>query len=291
MAVCDSSAPQTPQHSLWFEGGGNFADIESSALARHYTLEGGIANVGLDYSVSTVVTLGMSAGYQGAEADLQGDLGTIGLDGGGVTIYGLFESANTGLYFQGMAGLFGNEYHLTRNFLLNGFGFRSARGETSGVQFNTQGSVGWERSWQGWAFGLEAGLHYSGLHIQSFTERGAFPFDVAYASQTGESFQSAINAEFSKIIPLGEHQLMAHVSGGWRHEFLDQDHSLQGGFAAGFGTPFNVTTPSFGKDFAEAGGGVTVWLNDRTSLSGQYDAQLGDGFTAHLLTARLRWLW
>lgn len=34
-----------------------------------------------------------------------------------------------------------------------------------------------------------------------------------------------------------------------------------------------------------------MMLNNGWSLAGQYDAQLGNDFTAHLVTARFRYAW
>jgi len=280
-----------PTRSLWFEGGGDFQEFTATGLARSYSVEGGLANAGLDYQLSRDWVVGIFAGYRGAETEISGNLGTVGIDSGGGALYALYHSRDTGIYLQGMTGAYGNQYETTRNFLLNGFGSATARGETQGIEFASNGAIGWAIDWQGWQFSAQADIHYAALRIDGFREQGAFPFDVQYQRQTGQSLQSALNAEISRAVPLGDKLLLISANGGWRHEYLEQSQTSSGLFAAGLNVPFQVSSPGFGRDFAEAGGGLTLFISDTLSISARYDAQIGQDQLAHLVTVRLGWQW
>jgi len=78
---------------------------------------------------------------------------------------------------------------------------------------------------------------------------------------------------------------------GWRHEFLDQDYTTNGRFAAGLATPFAVTSEGPGRDTAELGAGLTVLLSDALNLTVNYDAQLGGDYLSHNLTALVNFRW
>ena len=276
---------------LWFEGGGAFSDFGGIAGTRGYYIQSGVATAGLDYAVAPGLTLGLFAGYQGAETDIDGNGGEIEVNGGGGAAYLLYQNAPTGLFVQGMVGANANSYDTHRNFLLPGFGIASARGDTDGIEFNTNGAIGWQKSLGGLNLTAEAAVRYSYVELDSFNERGAFPFNVAYAKQTGESLQSILSLRANYPLKVAGRTLVPEVRAGWRHEFLNQDLVTNGRFTAGLGTPFGVATNGPGTDTADLGVGATYFFTDDVSLTLNYDAQLANRYTSHNVTALVRWMW
>ena len=122
-------------------------------------------------------------------------------------------------------------------------------------------------------------------------ETGAFPFNVAYGKQTGESLQSVVTARISRPFQVAGKTLIPEARAGWRHEYLNQDLQTTGRFTAGLGAPFNVSTSGTGRDIADLGAGMTMLLSDSLSLTLNYDAQLADDYIAHNITTLMRLAW
>ncbi len=276
---------------LWFEGGGSFSNITGVAGSRGFGIESGIANAGLDYQVSPDLVLGFFAGYQGAETTIDANGGQIEVNGGGGNLFALYQAGDTGFYLQTMAGANANAYDTRRNFLLPGFGIATARGNSDGIEFNTNNALGWQGNVAGFQFNAEAGMRYAWVEIDRFNETGAFPFNIAYNNQTGESLQSVLTTRISRPFEVAGKTVIPELRAGWRHEYLNQELETTGRFTTGLGTPFNINTKGTGRDIADLGAGVTMLLTNSLSLTLNYDAQLAQDYTSHNLTALLRLAW
>ena len=276
---------------LWFESGGSFAEITGTDGNRGFGIEAGIANAGLDYQVGPDLVLGLYAGYQGAETTIDANGGEIDINGGGGNLFMLYKVSETGFYLQTMAGANANAYDTRRNFLLPGFGIATARGNSDGFEFNTNNAIGWEGNVGGFQLNAEAGLRYTLVEIDGFNETGAFPLNVAYSKQSGESQQSVVSARISRSFQVAAKTIIPEVRAGWRHEYLNQDLQTSGRFTAGLGAPFKVSTSGTGRDIADLGAGFTMLLSDSLRLTVNYDAQLADDYVAHNLTALMRLAW
>jgi len=190
-----------------------------------------------------------------------------------------------------MGGANANSYETRRNFTLIGFGPAMATGNTDGIEVNTNGALGWEGELAGFRLSAEAGIRYTYLEIDDFTESGAFPFGMRYNQQDGESLQSTLGLRLSREINVGNQTLIPELRAGWRHEFLDQDVTTTGRFTGGLGTPISTFTPGTGRDIADLGAGLTWLIRENVSLTLNYDAQLADDFVSHNVTGLIRYRW
>lgn len=278
-------------YSLWFEGGGSFADVDAVSGSKGFSIAAGIANAGLDYAVTSDLTVGFFAGYQGAHSDLDGDRGDLDLNGGGGALYAMYQFGQTGFYLQSAAGACANSYDSKREFTLPGFGKFSAAGNTSGVEVNSNSAAGWRGTFGGFMVTAEAGLSYTWVNIDGFSESGAAPFNVSYQDDSAESLQSILTARISRPFQFGSNVLIPELRAGWRHEFFNQKVTTTGRFAAGLGRQFAVTTEGTGRDTADLGIGANWLVSERVSVSLNYDAQLAEDSVGNNVTALCRYSW
>ncbi len=274
------------RYGAWLEGSGSFADIDS----LNYSVETGGAQAGIDYQLSPELTTGLFVGYHESETDLHSLGSEIEIEGSSLGLYAHYRPQGSAFYYQGMASFGVNDYDTRRNFIAAP-DLYNAHGDTDGIQYDLNSTIGWERELGDYLLSVEGGLRYAAVDVDGYTESGAAPFNIAYLDQDAESLQSVLTTRISREHEIIDHKAVTELRVGWRHEFMDQTLTTSGSFAGGVGSPFHVRTPDFGADSAELGLGTTLLLDDSRSVSLGYDTQLSSDHSSHNISAMFRYNW
>ena len=133
-----------------------------------------------------------------------------------------------------------------------------------------------------------AGLGYTNFNTDGFTETGAGGADATVGGNSTDSFVSSLGVRAFARFEIGGiyGALVPEVHAIWRHEFLNDQTTLNANFS---GTPsFTVQGSHTGTDTARLGGSLIQELNPAAKLFLNYDAELQSGLTQHTVSAGLR---
>jgi outer membrane autotransporter protein len=283
-----SVTPPQPEWGVWASGDVTFGD-ESGAggLSRfHSTL--GSPTFGLDYRVTPNLVLGVLFSYTTGNANFE-DGSRIGLNTEIGGLYGTWRDGNW--HVNGIAGGGPSQYHDTRTTF---GGSASSRPDGDDIVTNWTGGYDFHLG-DGWKITPEAGLQYTHLDVDSFTETGAGALDLSDGEQDINSLRSHVGFNLDKAVHVGSGvTIIPELRAQWYHEFMDDSRgvstSLTGAPTLG---SFNVNTFSPQRDFALVGVGLntafTGYKGVPVGLFINYDVQVGQSnYIAHSVSTGIR---
>jgi uncharacterized protein YhjY with autotransporter beta-barrel domain len=180
-----------------------------------------------------------------------------------------------GFYVNGLFSFGYNDYSNTRAIPFIG---AQAKSSPTGEQYVTNLDFGYDfqpKNHREWIYGPTLGLTYTHLDIDSFTETGAGPADLAVNSQSLDSLRSRLGAHVIYQARSGSLLFQPNLSIMWQHEYLDNP-GITSQLSIPGTTPFTIQTATTGKDSALIGTGVTVTLDNSMAIYLNYLADVGE---------------
>lgn len=133
-----------------------------------------------------------------------------------------------------------------------------------------------------------AGLGFSSLHLDGFTEQGGAA-SLTAASRAEDRLWSEMGLRLSTRLPLGSDMVLVPQLGlGWQHAFGDTDQSLAMSFRD-TGASFTTRGAPLARDTAVIQAGVSVTVADQLDLRVGYVGAVADGATDHSGRVNLTW--
>lgn len=261
--------------SVYLNGELFSGDRDQTPLEAGFDVDGGRVTVGTDYRMNNNTFIGASVDYitSGTDFDNGSELDTDGID---LTLYGT-TFTDTGLYFEGTAGIGFNDYSQKRRFsytvpAVPGPGVtvvnQTATADTDGDQLYLSAGLGKDiDAGNGVLANFTANLNYLDATIDGFTESvsGAMPgfgMGLTVEDQDLDSLRSSVGAQISKSISTASGVVVPFARADWLHEFDNDSRSIIANFANDtlFGSPttFQLTTEEPDKDYFRLGGGVSA---------------------------------
>ena len=204
---------------------------------------------------------------------------------GDATINGYSLSAFTNyyimdrLYVDGIVTFGGNTYDTERN--ISGAS-ATANGSTEGTQLSVSTSTGYDFNSRGFTFGPRFSVNYVRIHIDSYSERGASPFNLQFDSQTIESVSTTLGGQVMYAISMTWGVLSPLLSVDWEHEYLGNSRTVTGTVVATPSSVVVVQTSSPTRDYCNLGVGATATFKGGLSAFFRYGEVLGrSNFTDH----------
>jgi outer membrane autotransporter protein len=149
------------------------------------------------------------------------------------------------------------------------------------------------RRYRLWGGGVEpmAGLVYTALHVNSFTETGTTFLDLAGSGETIDALKGYLGARAYRTFAGGA-ELTPEVRGRLLYDFLDDPRGYTAAFVADpAATPIPVTGIQPDRFGVMLGGGITASLASNWRASFNYDAELRGDDIAHTGSARVKVRW
>jgi outer membrane autotransporter protein len=194
-------------------------------------------------------------------------------------------------YANFAAGVVQQHYDTHREIDVTGFS-GDARGSFSGTQYVARAEAGYPLAVGSATVTLLAGLTYSNLHQNSYTESGGNGAALSVDSANATSVASDLGVKISHELATQHGTLIPELQVAWRHEYDNTWVRTQASFAA---DPVGETgftslgaTPIENSTVISAG--VTLARADNLSLSAKYTVQAGSGYVSQAGSLRLRWL-
>ncbi|MGV3661296.1 MAG: autotransporter outer membrane beta-barrel domain-containing protein [Prosthecobacter sp.] len=225
-------------------------------------------SVGIERHLSPGLALGFAATFLHSEQRYTGGLGSLSLEGPGLSTYLTYARKN---FWNSLLYNFGSyELSSQRN---PGFGFPVAHGDTrtyiNAVQYNT----GWNFRFQDNTLvtGPFAGIDYLHGSVDSYSETGGGAAALAYGTQSYESLVTRVGWSVSKKLSTS----FAEITPQARVSYERQNLTNNGTSVSLINAPFTATggNQSPGQDYLVAGAGVNLAFNDQLSLLLTYQGQ------------------
>jgi uncharacterized protein YhjY with autotransporter beta-barrel domain len=247
-------------------------DFSQADLAHADTTTGAV-QVGADYRITPHLRVGALFGYGHTDATLD-DLGSKAkVDSYAPGVYASY--AQDGWYANALGSYGFNSFTEDRNVNFGGL-TGTAHGTPNGNQIVGNLDGGYDFHVKQLTFGPLAGVQYTNLSVDSFTENGSDPVDLQVDKEKADSLRSRLGGHMSYAFQTtGKVVLTPHLDAMWQHEFMDQSRGITSQFSSVGGGSFIVNTPNPSRDSALVDCGLTVDLNGQISIFSDYLVQAG----------------
>jgi len=270
---------------VWASGAVTIASNSGSFSDPAYHSTIGSPTIGFDYHlfpdfvVGGLVNYTTSGAYFGDGSQLNGDTVLFG---------GYADWSHDHWFINGLVAGGFSSYDQTRKTLGT-----TATASPDGSEVMANVSGGYDIKIGSWLVSPEAGVNYTYLEKDGFSETGAGPFNLNVGQQDVNSFRTKLGFHVSNLFKWDGMKFSPELHASWYHECLDNTNGVSTSVpgAPALGT-FLVTTTPAGRDFALVGCGISVMpseMNDHLTLFLSYDAQVGQAnYISHTVDGGFR---
>jgi len=263
---------------IFATGQGSFGSQDATSQQLGFDFHTAGITLGADYRFTDRFILGGAFGYVRTKAAFDASLGDSTINGyslSAFTNYYIMER----LYVDGIVTIGLNTYDTERN--ISGVS-ATANGSTEGSQLAVSTSTGYNFNRGGLTFGPTFSVNYLRIHIDSYSETGASPFNLHLDSQTIESVTTTLGGQAMYAISMSWGVLSPFLSADWEHEYLGNSRIVTASLVSAPNSIVAVQTSSLTRDYCNLGVGATATFKGGLSAFFRYSEVLGrSNFTDH----------
>jgi uncharacterized protein with beta-barrel porin domain len=231
--------------------------------------------LGTDYQFGHDFLIGTLFDYNHTDTALDGQGSSATIDSYSP---GFFASyAQGGWFANALATYSHNSYTEQRNISIGDFG-ETANGAPEGDQELVNLDGGYEFHRHQWTVGPTAGLQYTHLNIDSFTESGGCSADLAVGDEAADSVRSRFGGRISYAAADQADRMIftPYLDTSWQHEFCAGSRCIDASFSELGGGTFIVSTPATSRDSVLAVAGLDADISTVITLFTDYQVQAGE---------------
>jgi uncharacterized protein YhjY with autotransporter beta-barrel domain len=255
----------------------------SQADVPHFDDNTASVTAGADYRITDHVLAGVTMSYAHTDATLD-DFGSSAT----VDSYspGVYASYTDGGWFANFIGRYSyNSYTDNRNIAFLG---QTANGATTGNEGVADLDGGYLFHNGPWSFGPVAGLQYTHLTVNGYTEQDS-DANLSVDEDQSDSLRSRLGGEVRYNTSGCGVTFSPHLTATWQHEFMDQARGLTSSFTQFADGSFTVRTDNPSRDSALVDLGLDARVDDMITVFGDYVVQAGqDNYFGQSLQAGVR---
>jgi outer membrane autotransporter protein len=274
--------------AAWVAGTVTISDDSNTSTNPGFTASSGSPTVGVDYRLCHDLVLGTLFNFTTAGVNFS-DGSTLDAD---TELLGVYANWAHGPWFvNGLVGGGISSYDQHRTTL--NLGGTEALASPNGSEVLANVTSGYDFRVAGWVLSPDAGLLYTHLSKDSFSETGAGAFDLNVGRQDVDSLRTKLGFHVTRPFTWDSIKFTPEMHASWYHECLDDTDgvstSVPGAPALG---SFVVTTNPQGRDFALVGAGLSAnpaEFHNNVTFFLNYDAQVGHAdYIAHTMNGGIR---
>ena len=280
--------------ALWGQvfGGGATQGLRDNVSGYHANYRGVL--IGADGLAGDQLRAGALVSFAKTSISNDGNMSGSSAD---INNYGLTAYASyngTPWYVNVQAGVARQQYSTTRVVSFTGFN-GVANGSFNGQQYSTSVQAGYPLSLDVWLPGTTltpiAGLSYSSLRQNAYTETGGNGAALVTGSSTSNSLKSELAARLERSFDTSYGKVLPSLQLGWRHEYKGGATQTGASFVADStgSTAFVTTGAAPIANLGVLNLGVTLFKNQQLSLTAKYTLEAGGGYTAQTGSMQVRW--
>ena len=255
----------------------------SQADVPHFDDNSESVVVGADYHLSQHFLVGVTASYAHTDATLDTFNSSATVDSYSPGIYASYAD---GGWFANFIGRYSyNTYTEARNIAFLG---QTANGGTTGNEGMVDLDGGYDFHSGAWTYGPVAGLQYTHLTVNSYSEADSAA-DLSIDEDQDDSLRSRLGGSVRYSLNGCGVRFTPHLEATWQHEFMDQSRGLTSSFTQFSGGSFTVRTPNASEDSALVDLGLDAQVNNSITVFGDYVVQAGqDDYFGQSIQAGVR---
>jgi outer membrane autotransporter protein len=292
LSAAGASGGDDKRFEVWGRAFGRWASTRGDVEADGYDEDTFGAVLGADFQVSSNLTIGLVTGYMDDKLDFDdGDLGKIKR----WTIGGYLSATIDQFYIDGSLTYASDNYRVNRTIQ---FGNTSclAFNCTTGANAKYDGDGLMGHAEVGYLFDLGngtelrpfAGLNFSTVDTDPFSETGGGDLGLDILDGTGKSFQSRLGARLSGVWGEGSTKWIPELRAEWRHEFKDNPSWIVANLNGLPNDPFVAIGSKVTQDLAVVGAGVTALMSNGVGVFFDYQGAFGSGYNSHAIQGGVR---
>ncbi len=292
LSAAGASGGDEKRFEFWGRAFGRWASTRGDVEADGYDEDTFGAVLGGDFQVSSNVTIGLVTGYMDDKLDFDdGDLGKIKR----WTIGGYLSATINQFYIDGSLTYASDNYKVNRTIQYGNtscLAFNCTTGASS--KYDGDGLMG--HAEVGYLFDLGngtelrpfAGLNYSTVDTDPFSEAGGGDLGLDILDGTGKSFQSRLGARLSGVWGESSTKWIPELRAEWRHEFKDNPSWIVANLNGLPNDPFVAIGSKVTQDLAVLGAGVTALMSNGVGVFFDYQGAFGSGYHSHAIQGGVR---
>jgi outer membrane autotransporter protein len=255
----------------------------SQADVPHFDSNSESVLIGADYRVTQHFLAGLTASYAHSDATLDNFGSSATVDSYSPGVYASY--ADGGWYANFIGRYSYNTYTDDRRIaFLN----QTADGASTGNEGLVDLDGGYDFHSGAWTFGPVAGLQYTHLTVNGYTEQNS-DASLAVDEDQSDSLRSRLGGTVRFDCRECGVTFSPHLTATWQHEFMDQSRGLTSSFTQFSGGSFDVRTQGASQDSALIDIGLDAKVDDSITVFGDYVVQAGqDNYFGQSLQAGVR---
>ncbi len=282
-------APEGERGVSWVNGYAVAGDVEGDGNASGFDYDIGGAAFGLDYRYSSDFAVSLMAGYGRGNLHTNRNRDDVDSDSATVSVGAVY--APQPFYLLGNVGYGYNDYDTNRNI---NFGTINRVAE---ADYDSHGLLGYLElgivgDFGPWIVTPKVTAQYLYLDTQGFTETGAGAAGLNVAGDESSSLRVGAGVSISRVMELDSgDSLIPELSVHYYHEALDNDRPVLASFGGAGGNTFTSQGATLGREFVEAGLGMTLIGTQNVDFGVRYDIQISDEHVAHQGSCGMQFRW
>ncbi len=263
-----ASCPQQPWN-VFLRGSVILAQDFSQDDVPHSDNNTVSVTAGADYRITDHVLVGATASYAHTDATLDNFGSSATVDSYSPGIYASYADSG---WFANFIGRYSyNTYTDNRDIAFLG---QTANGDTNGNEGMVDLDGGYDFHSGAWTYGPVAGLQYTHLTVNGYTEQDS-DANLSVNEDQSDSLRSRLGGQVRYDLKGCGVTFSPHLTATWQHEFMDQSRGITSQFTQFSGGSFTVRTDNPSQDSALVDVGLDAQVNQTITVFGDYVVQAG----------------
>ncbi|MGR8932237.1 MAG: autotransporter domain-containing protein [Gammaproteobacteria bacterium] len=268
-----SGLSTSDEWQVYLQPYGVFSSLDSNRGFTGFNANTGGVAIGFDRYITNRTVIGANLSWSSTNIvwDRSGTNGNV--ETGRLAAYWGYSENNWNL--NGIISYGFNRYESDRRVIFGTFN-RLAENDHNGQAFSAFLSGAYRFRHGNLIYGPTASLQYVGLFEDDYLEHGAGAANLKIEGKDRSSLRSTLGLRAAMMLDLdGDQIVIPEVHGGWAHEVLDNEYTLNAQFQGLQNGSFNIHGRNLGNDSAYLGAGITAKLNKNALFTLRYDADVG----------------
>lgn len=284
-ALRTATQPAERKLAVFVNGDLNTGDRQTTNNSTGFNLDAQGITVGADYPITDNMTLGLAVSTTNSNNQLSNNQGKVGVNSSAVSIYGTYNQDK--LYTTALINYGWDNFDLTRR--INVTGFSQANAKPSGNQFSARISGGYDFDFNKLSIGPIAGLRYTKVNINGYTEQNGDILNLKVNPQEADSLLFDLGVQASYPIQAAFGTLSPYLGASYEREFANNNRRIVTELVTQPGIPMRTTTGASDRDFLRLSAGVQAQFSNNFSAGVGYERLSGNNSGDNYFNAQLRY--
>lgn len=266
---------------IWAESVGHWSNQDAEDLPDYDTSGIGF-NVGMNRLLGRNAYIGIMGGGLWTDLDFSDTGGSeVDISSCHAAFSGGWFSSD---WYADAVIAYGRSEHESDRRIVFGNLNRTAEGEYEGHHWTGIANAGYRHSFGHWVIEPSAGIHFTYIDQDGYSEKGADALNLRLQEQDEESLVTTLGLRLARRFTLGRVVIVPDVRIAWLHESCAGAVHAKARLSGG-GDAFRIDGYEAEKDRMTTGASLNVYFSEKANLHMDYDLDLGDQYDAH--TGRL----